>query len=249
MDVADHIARLRVEGALLADAAERAGLDTPVPTCPDWQVRDLVVHTGGVHRWAAAHVAAARPEPLGPDEEQAKFAAPGDDELMAWFRTGHADLVATLSAADPGVACWSFLPAPSPLAFWSRRQAHETAIHRADAQSAAATITGYPTGFAIDGIDELLFGFLSRRETCPVTDPARRLALRAVDADAAWTAHLEPDGRRFVRGAEPADLTVTGPAADLYLLVWNRRGLDGLSVDGDPRVLDGWRAGARVTWS
>lgn len=35
------------------------------------------------------------------------------------------------------VDCWTFLDAPSPLAFWARRQAHETAIHRADAQLAA----------------------------------------------------------------------------------------------------------------
>ena len=33
--------------------------------------------------------------------------------------------------------CWTFLPAPSPRAMWARRQAHETAIHRVDAQLAA----------------------------------------------------------------------------------------------------------------
>ena len=34
--------------------ADRAGLRAPVPTCPDWTVRDLVAHQGMVHRWAAA---------------------------------------------------------------------------------------------------------------------------------------------------------------------------------------------------
>jgi hypothetical protein len=34
MEIAAHIAALRHEGNLLAAAAERVALDTPVPTCP-----------------------------------------------------------------------------------------------------------------------------------------------------------------------------------------------------------------------
>ena len=37
--------------------------------------------------------------------------------------------------------CFAFLPAPSPLAFWARRQAHETGIHRADVESAGFACT------------------------------------------------------------------------------------------------------------
>src|SRR5258706_12045265 len=116
----------------MADAAERNGLDAAVPTCPDWTVRDLVRHTGGVHRWAAAHVAGARVEPIATMEEVVGD-WPADEELVTWFRDGHTALVETLLAADPTLDCYTFLPAPSPVAFWARRQAHETAIHRADA--------------------------------------------------------------------------------------------------------------------
>jgi uncharacterized protein (TIGR03083 family) len=244
-----HLDRLRVEGPRLAGAAERAGLDAPVPTCPGWLVRDLLRHAGGVHRWAAAHVAGARPRPLPAEEVTPLFAAPDDDKLVAWYRDGHADLVATLAAADPATACWAFLPAPSPLAFWTRRQAHETAVHRADAESATGPVSAVPAGFARDGIDELLFGFLSRPRGRLVADPPRSLAVQATDVDAAWTVHIEPDRRRVVAAREPADLTVTGPASDLYLLLWNRRDASGLAVDGDPAVLDLWRAAARVTWN
>ena len=241
--------RLREEGPLLAAAAERAGLDAPVPTCPDWRVRDLLGHTGGVHRWAAAHVARPRPEPMPDDEVAPLFVAPADDKLVAWYRDGHADLVATLAAADPATQCWAFLPAPSGVAFWTRRQAHETAIHRADAESATGAVTGVPPGFATDGIDELLFGFYSRPRGRLVADPAKALALRATDIEAGWTVHIEPQGRRVVPEAEPADLTIAGPAGDLYHLLWNRRDTTGLDVDGDPAVLDLWRAQARVRWS
>src|SRR4051794_12846217 len=57
METAEFVESLDREGRLLAAAAEAAGTDAKVPTCPEWQVRDLVRHTGMVHRWAAAFVA------------------------------------------------------------------------------------------------------------------------------------------------------------------------------------------------
>jgi hypothetical protein len=61
MEIAEHIEAVRREGESLADGAERAGLDAAVPPCKPWQVRDLVRHTGHVHRWAARHLI-ERPE-------------------------------------------------------------------------------------------------------------------------------------------------------------------------------------------
>src|SRR5207253_4063893 len=55
---------------------------------------------------------------------------PADAALLAWFRDGHAALVGTLESAPPDLKCFTFLPAPSALAFWARRQAHETGIHQ-----------------------------------------------------------------------------------------------------------------------
>jgi len=240
MDIAEYVEHLRREGARLAEAAGWAGPEAPVPTCPGWRVADLLGHAGGVHRWAAAQLRSGRPEPLA--------AEPFTEQTLDWYRDSHRELLDALAAAQPDVTCWAFLPAPSPLAFWARRQAHETAIHRVDAESASDSVTGVPAGFAVDGIDELLFGFFSRPGGRLVADPPRSIALRATDTDAAWTVHLEPDGRRVVRDAEPADLTVAGPASDLYLLLWNRRDATSLAVDGDPGLLDLWRSHATITW-
>ena len=53
MEIATHIDALRTQGELMALAAGAgAGPDDPVPSCPEWTVRDLVRHLGGVHRWA-----------------------------------------------------------------------------------------------------------------------------------------------------------------------------------------------------
>ncbi len=153
MTINEYIAALRREGDLLAAAAESSDLGVMIPTCPDWRLRDMVRHIGGVHRWATAHVAQQRTQPIGQEEEDALMAAwPEDDALIAWFRAGHAALVHALITASPDLACWTFLDAPSPLAFWARRQAHETGIHRADAECVGGQPTEFPPAFAADGI-------------------------------------------------------------------------------------------------
>ncbi|MGW4276834.1 maleylpyruvate isomerase N-terminal domain-containing protein, partial [Streptomyces seoulensis] len=67
MKTAEFLDALDREGRLLAAAADEAGTDAEVPTCPGWRVRDLLEHTGLVHEWAAAFVADAltSPRPLG----------------------------------------------------------------------------------------------------------------------------------------------------------------------------------------
>jgi uncharacterized protein (TIGR03083 family) len=250
MEVTEHVAAIRRDGALLAEAAAAAGWGAAVPPCPKWRVRDLVRHTGGVHRWAATYVREARSKPLEDDEADRVMAPPEDDgELLGWFREGSARLADTLAAAPPDLQCWSFLPAPTPLGFWARRQAHETAIHRADAQSAGGAITAYPPEHAADGLDELLLGFASRRKGRLRADPPRSFALHATDLGADWLVRVQPDRIEVAHQPGAADWSVSGSASDLYLLLWNRRGTEGLETHGDPQLLELWRASVRVRWS
>jgi uncharacterized protein (TIGR03083 family) len=250
MLVAEHIDALRREGGLLADAAARAEPDTPVPTCPEWTIRDLVLHTGRVHRWAAHYVREARPTVLSEaDERSVMSEAPADADLVGWYRAGHAALVETLEKAPADLVCWYFLTAPSPLAFWARRQAHETAIHRADADSATGPILGYPVDLAVDGVDELLCAFMTRSRGRLSSEAPRTLHVWATDADAHWTVHIGPESVHTERSSGAADCHLGAPASDLYLALWNRRGTGDLDVTGDPGVLDLWRAKATVRWS
>jgi uncharacterized protein (TIGR03083 family) len=209
-----------------------------VPTCPGWQVRDLLRHTGAVHRWAAGFVAerhtAARPLGDSPDLD-----GPG---LLAWYRQEHRRLVDSLSAAPPDLECWQFLPAPSPLAFWARRQAHETTVHRIDAESArGGTPGGMAPGFAADGIDELLRGFHARHRSRVRSDKPRVLRVRATDVDGAvWTVRLTEEPPVTERGeTADADCEIAGPAARLYLSLWNRQPYP--DVTGDASVATLWR--------
>ncbi|MDL5199947.1 maleylpyruvate isomerase family mycothiol-dependent enzyme [Streptomyces sp. ALI-76-A] len=245
MEIAEFTAILHREGRSLAAAAEEAGTDAKVPTCPGWQVSDLLRHTGMVHRWATAFVAEGhtshQPDGGLPDLDGAA--------LLAWFREGHGRLVDTLASASPDVRCWHFLPAPSPLAFWARRQAHETTVHRFDAESARGGTSGDVDGpFAADGIDELLSGFHARAKSRVRSEHPRVLRVRATDTDGAvWTVRLSPDAPVTERGdSGEADCEVTGPAARLYLSLWNR--LPFPAVTGDASVAELWRERSAVTW-
>jgi uncharacterized protein (TIGR03083 family) len=264
MDVPEHIAEVQQNGELMAAAAERAGLASAVPSCPDWQVRDLLRHTGYVHRWAARFVAEGLAGPVPTATEAEIIAAdPPDPELIGWFREGHGRLVTALTEADPALTCWSFLPAPSPRAFWARRQAHETAIHRVDAELAtSAGVTPVSAAFATDGVDELIMGFFGRdqRKLSDAQRDGRRqtVHVRATDTGAEWLISLTEDGTLAAsveRGGESENgsphVELAGPAAGLYLLLWNRAdpATAGVAVSGDPRVLDSWRGGMHVTWS
>jgi uncharacterized protein (TIGR03083 family) len=259
VEICAHIDALDRDGALLADAAEAAGLRAAVPGCPGWQVRDLVRHQAYVHRWAARHVAERAPELIddGLTESDILAAAPSDDELIAAYRDGHAALVATLRGADPDVECAMFMPAPSPLAFWARRQAHETAVHRYDAQSAGpggppAPAAGFDPAFAADGVDELIMCFAARRryrrEDGGGGEPT--LAIRATDADARWHVRLGGDGTAVSRDDQPADAVVEGTAAGLYAFLWNRcdAATAGLAIAGRPEALALWQTSVRVRW-
>jgi len=259
MEIAEHIDALRREGDLLAGAAMRTGLAAPVPPCPSWLVKDLLRHTGYVHRWAARHITECPAQLIaGSSEAEILGGGVADADLLAWFRDGHATLARTLAAADPAVECATFMPAPSPLAFWARRQAHETAIHRADADSAAGATPEYPPEFAADGIDELITGFGRRRKYQPgAVSDGGRLRVLAADTGDAWSVeahegrlHPRRDTDQGTDAAPAAACTVTGPASGLYLYLWNRADAPraGVTVTGDPALLGAWQATVRVRW-
>ncbi|MFE9674031.1 maleylpyruvate isomerase family mycothiol-dependent enzyme [Streptomyces sp. NPDC006259] len=250
MEIAEFIRILDQEGQSLAAAASGAGPDAKVPTCPAWQVRDLLRHTGTVHRWATSYVAEGHTAPHQGD------GLPDLDggELLDWFRTGHRRLVDTLASAPADLDCWHFLPAASPLTFWARRQAHETAVHRVDAEAARGTApeaiaAELPPAFAADGIDELLRAFHARPTSRVRTEEPRVLRVRATDADdAVWTVRLSAEPPVTERGGEgDADCEVAGPAALLYLSLWNR--LPYPTVSGDASLARLWRERSAVTWN
>jgi uncharacterized protein (TIGR03083 family) len=252
MRIEEHIAHVRAQGDRLVTLLTGADLASYTPTAPDWTLGELARHTGRVHRWAGTTVRdAVDHEPTDDEQNQWWGAMPADPEVVAWVRAGLDLLVGALTSAPPDLACWSFLPAPSPVAFWARRQAHETTIHRVDAEVAVTGTAGepVPVEFAVDGVDELLLAFYGRPRNRVRSAEPRSLGLIAADADAAWLIRVTPEGAQNERVAPDvaaaADGTVSAPAHTLYIGVWNRGPLE---PAGDSAALELWRQQAHIMW-
>ena len=235
------IAHLADEGVRLASATGAAGWEVPVPRT-DWTIRELVTHVGGVHRWAADVVrrgAADLTTPLGLAVGQ----GPPDEELLRWYREGHEALVAALRDAPSDLAAGTFLPAPSPRHFWARRQAHETAIHRADADAACGVTAVFDPAFAQDGIAELLQGFAARK---PGPALGGTLTLRCTDG-LSWVVDLGGDRVSATPVPDVDHGDVSGSSSDVYLWAWNRD--SPAKVDDAQPGVRWWPDAVTVTWS
>jgi uncharacterized protein (TIGR03083 family) len=239
LSTADHIATVAAEGERFRLVVAQAPFDAPVPGCPGWSVERLVRHLGDVHRWAGTIVRERRTEPLHQD-----FDGPeSSDDLVAWYGDGLDLLVRALSGTAPDDVFWAWAPAANPQAFWARRQAHETAIHRLDAEQACGFATPFGAVQAADGIDEWLIIAADRVKVAG--GGGRTLHLSAVDVRWEALVELRDDGLRVRDPGAGGDCTVQGSASDLFALAMNRRNADGLVVRGDIDVLRAWRESVR----
>jgi uncharacterized protein (TIGR03083 family) len=248
LEISEYIAAVGREGRRLVDDARAAGLDAPVPSCPDWVVRDLVRHMGGVHHWAATHVRDRLTEDVDDELEDQVGGWPPDGQLLGWAAAQVATLVEVFEAADPDFPYFTWFRGTTPFTMWTRRQAHETAIHRVDAELAAGEVTPFDAAFAADGVDELVLDMVGRRDKPVDVDEPLTLHLQATDIDRAWTIELAPERLRgFAAPRGEPDGTVTGTASELYLAMWHR--VDAVDREGDPRALDVWWSAVAPRWS
>lgn len=216
----DHLAHLAVEVATIDALLADADLAAAVPDCPNWALRDLVRHLGGVHRWVTAVVLTGDKQPQVDHPVE-------DGELRAWFADG-AGVLQDALAGDPDRAVWTMGGAQT-VRFWRRRQAVETAVHRVDAQRCAGVESGIPDDLAESGIDEVV-ELIHPRQVRLGRTPAPTCSARLVSTS----------GPSWLLGDGPTCATVTGPPAALLLLLWRRerRRSSAFTVEGDMAALD-----------
>jgi uncharacterized protein (TIGR03083 family) len=231
--------------ATLAGLIDGADLTRPVPTCPEWTVRQLITHVGRAHRWATAIVATRSAVPI-PFREVPDGKLPENPRAHAdWLRTGAAGVIdAVRPAGDEEV--WTH-PGPGPAWYWARRMAHETAVHRADAQIALGQRPQIDPVTAADGIDEWL-GFLAGPDTGEGPPSlagldGKVLHVHLTDEEVAggeWMIRPAAGGVTVEPGHGKGDVAVRGPASDLLLLLLRRvpPGDSPVEVLGDAAVLD-----------
>jgi uncharacterized protein (TIGR03083 family) len=170
-----YCAEILTQTDLMRSALQGADLTAPVPTCPGWNIGQLVRHLGGAHRWIETIVRSRATEPPS-DEEVREVSWNGAENpaaLDAWLADGAGQLADTLRAAGPDVRVWTpiFHGLRSPL-FYARRMTHETVVHRADATLAAGGRFAVDAEVALDSIDECSVPAVR----CASTPTTRRLS-------------------------------------------------------------------------
>ena len=107
----------------------------PVTTCPPWDVAELVKHVGEIYRWSGNIVAEGMTHRLSFRELDLRFPTE-PTEIVGWFRFRRRGARRRrFRKADPDQPTWTW-GADQHARFWSRRQLHETGVHRADAELA-----------------------------------------------------------------------------------------------------------------
>jgi uncharacterized protein (TIGR03083 family) len=219
------------------DVASGLDMAAPVPSCPDWTVKDLLEHTAMVylHKVAATELGredmADWPPPL-----------PGDTPVEA-FELAYGKLTNMFATHDPSDHSGTWYDPDQTVGFWIRRMAQETVIHRRDAELAAGDPTPADVELAIDGIAELLDIFIAypthkwNEECKPVLEPANGDTLLVDAAGTRWLAEITLGGVEVSRPGHVPDVTVRvngAPSAVLFWL-WNRwHDSDGrVDVSGD----------------
>ncbi|MFB9905168.1 maleylpyruvate isomerase family mycothiol-dependent enzyme [Allokutzneria oryzae] len=223
MEHAEFVDHILVQAAAMRGAAVEAGPDAEVPSCPGWTVLDLVRHIARVHA-RVGEILVAEDITVRPDFPRAPQRW---DELLEWWDTALSTMVRRFTDLDPLAPTWMFPGAAErTVRAWARRMAHETAIHRLDAELALGVesrLTFAPE-FAADGIDERL-GLRAIGDSSAVTTGGTIL-FHAADAGRAWTMTVRPGQNPEVTSAPDAamhtDAVVAGTADAVYRAVWGR---------------------------
>jgi uncharacterized protein (TIGR03083 family) len=227
---------LRADAERMAVAFEHGPTDAPVAACPGWDVRQLVEHMAYIHRWADFAVRNAR----GPIADE--VAVPADDvDLASWLRIGAAVLADDLAAADSQADTWHVFPVERKMWIWARRQAHETAMHRWDAETATFGSSSLDAELASDGVHEFLeLGLPRVLKRDGVSAPRSRLGIRCDDVGGDWTVWSDGGEYRTAAECHEVEATVHGTAESLLLVLMGRADRSAIAVAGDPTAADAW---------
>ena len=219
---------------------------TPVPTCPDWTLRQLFRHVGRGNRWAAQIIADRRTQPLDPRDVREGKPPDDADAAIDWLNVGAQRIIDAVDRVGPETRVWTFLGA-RPCGWWIRRRLHEVTVHRADAALALGLDYDLSPELAADGISEWieLMTVQAKPQTAALSR-GRTLHLHATDdglgPSGEWTIVNDEEGVGWSHEHGKGDVALRGPANDLLLAIVRRRTAAeaGVEIFGDTAVWDGW---------
>ncbi|PPK70376.1 maleylpyruvate isomerase family mycothiol-dependent enzyme [Actinokineospora auranticolor] len=237
--------------ALTATIAD-ADLTTPVPSCPGWTLNHLLRHIGHGHRWAAEIIdtRATTPPPDTALRDLTHHTNETPDSLTPWLQEG-ATLLSTALTTTPTAQIWTpLVPISSPadaLFFYARRFTHETLIHRADATLALGKHFTAAPEVTQDALEEWLVLttlpqlFTIHPERKALLAPNRTLHLQTPTT----TYEINFTGPTLTHTTNPTTstptATITAPALDLLLHLYQRSTTTSVTQSGDQTFLTTWK--------
>jgi uncharacterized protein (TIGR03083 family) len=244
---------LKTESATFRANLAEADFTVPVPSCPGWDVLDLVRHVGSVYRFVHYHVSRGSTERPDPQTRERLYTEelPDAASALPWWEEQLSKLTELLGGLDPAAPAWNWAPQAKVGGFWPRRMAHETAVHRWDLQMALHGLAEpIETRLAVDGVSEILDTWLPAGRRKGPLDRFGVVQLVATDGEQEWFLRLRGEGVALLDTGTILDdtdpheqVTAAGPASDLELALYGRVGFDVLEVGGDETLLHALRTG------
>jgi uncharacterized protein (TIGR03083 family) len=225
----DFGAAIRRESDAFYATADVADPTLGVPSCPGWDIADLVWHLGEVHWFWATDIEMEASDPAS--VEAGRPGRPtGYSELIAWGREQAARMLSVLEHADDSTRVWTWSPPHQTVGFIRRHQVQEAAVHRWDIQSAATQSPPDPIDVdtASDSIDELLAVTLPWGVTKDKPLPGT-VHIHCTDTNGEWLVH--PNGS-VERGHAKGDVALRATASDLLLAAFKRIGMETIEIVG-----------------
>jgi uncharacterized protein (TIGR03083 family) len=225
-----YLIHLNADYRLLAAAIPSEPQD--VPSCPGWTTKDLAKHMAHVYLGQAFVVEtgsrAENKEHLAPYPRTEDYL-----EFMGW---GFEAITKALDVDRAERSTWSWHHSDHSVDFWFRRMAHETVIHRIDAELAAGTVTHIDEALALDGVDEVLdfLPLLGSWPEAPNVDfGIVSIAVSTKTGKRFWDVNFTSEAATVSAADEAnqdARLVITGDAEPMDLYLWGR-------IDSaDPRI-------------
>ncbi len=230
MEFSTFLDHVRADGERLGLVA-RDHFAADVPPCPGWTVRDVVTHVSEVYEHKIACTLLGRePDPWPP-------AWPADRDPLDWLADAHGRLLSVLDERGAAAPSYTWWPADQTVGFWARRMAHETVIHRADAEIASEQSSPVDPALALDGIDEVLTIFLAGDWSEAPDDRCHGQRIVVSSSGRGWEVELRRDAVNVSKPGPAADAEIVGEPEAVLLWLWGRGSPERLTNAGDRQLV------------
>lgn len=217
-----YLSHLNADYLLLAAAIPESPIE--VPSCPGWNTADLAKHMAHVYLHQAFVVE------TGSKAENKEHLAPypRTEDYLEFMTWGFEAITKALEVSRPERKTWSWHHSDFSVDFWFRRMAHETLIHRIDAELAVGSVTPINAALALDGVDEVLdfLPLLGSWPEAPNVDFGIVSIIASTnDGVKVWDVNFTDQAATVVVADEAnaaARIVISGDAEAMDLFLWGR---------------------------